>query len=150
MSSSEEDITSSKRTKLNDDAPASQVMIEYTGSDVIIPKNVTHVRFHPNVIGVDNDAFAGFAQLREVTLNEGLREIEECAFYGCTSLQSINIPSTVVRIGRFAFSGCIELKTVVLNEGLTEIERGVFATCKSLQSITIPSSVLENLWNALN
>ena len=41
----------SKKSKLNDDT-SSKVVIEYSGQDV--PKNVTHVRFHPSVVKVDN------------------------------------------------------------------------------------------------
>ena len=142
MSSSEEDITS-KKTKLNDDAPTQVIMFEYTGCKADVPRNVTHMRFHPSVIEIDNDTFRGFAELREVVLNEGLTEIGEHAFKDCDKLQEITIPSTVVRIRRFAFSGCIQLKTAVLNEGLMEIGHRVFAGCKALQRITIPSSVLE-------
>lgn len=43
------------------------------GEDV--PENVAHVRFHPSVVDVDNEAFYNCGKLIEVVLNVGLREI---------------------------------------------------------------------------
>ena len=41
--------------------------------------------------------------------NEGLQKIEDEAFYDCTSLESITLPSTVTEIGDEAFSDCTNL-----------------------------------------
>ena len=38
---------------------------------------------------------------------DGVIEIDESAFRGCTSLTSIDIPNSVTKIGEFAFKGCI-------------------------------------------
>jgi len=75
-----------------------EVMFEYSGRESI-PSVVTHVRFHPSVVevGVSNGAFSYCSSLMKVVLNDGLREIGECAFANCNSLQSINIPSTVTK-----------------------------------------------------
>lgn len=108
-------------------------MFEYIGRKADVPRNVTHVRFHPSVIEIDNDTFRGCSELREVVLNEGLTEIGEHAFTDCIGLQEITIPSTVVRIRRFAFNGCIQLKTVLLNEGLMDLGNRAFASCKALE-----------------
>jgi len=96
-----------------------------------IPRDVTHVRFHPSVTKIRNGAFEERTELREVILNDDLREIGDGAFYGCSSLQSINIPSTITKIGYNTFSGCHSLNVVVLNEGLTEIVDCAFQYCKA-------------------
>jgi len=139
MSSSEEDV-SSKRTKLNDDAPAQVIMFEYTGRKADVPKNVTHIRFHPSVVAVDGAAFERCTQLREVLLNDGLTDIRASAFYYCISLQRITIPSSVLKISMSAFMEC-GLREVVLNEGLKMICRNAFYECKWLEGIVIPSTV---------
>ena len=91
----------SKKSKLNDDT--SQVMFDgYKGYEDV-PENVTHVRFHTSVLWVNDQAFEGRKQLREVVLNDGLREIGKSGFEGCNSLQSINIPSTVTKIDMLHF-----------------------------------------------
>ena len=119
-----------------------EVQYEYTGNEYV-PQNVVSVRFHPSVVEVDNYAFEDRKQLREVVLNDGLREIGEDSFYGCKSLKSIKIPSTVVEIGDLAFGNCTEMKEIVLNDGLKRIENSAFAGCSLLHCITIPSTVIE-------
>jgi len=133
----------SKKPKMNDDTV---VLGGYIGHEDI-PDNVTHVQFRPSVEDIDKNAFYCRKSLREVILNDGLRQIRESAFSGCSSLQSINIPSTVTKIGESAFFNCKGLKEVVLNEGLREIGRSAFHNCK-LQRILIPSTVTEISYSA--
>lgn len=47
-----------------------------------------------------------------LTLPEGITEINCGAFYGCTNLMSITIPDSVLGIGDDAFSGCCKLVEV--------------------------------------
>ena len=69
--------------------------------------------------------------------------IGEEAFYECSSLQSIIIPSSVTRIGNYAFYCCNNLTTVTFekNSQLTSIGSSAFTSCDNLTSIVIPSSV---------
>ena len=113
----------------------------YKGQDV--PNDVIRVRFHPSVINVDSEAFGWCKQLTEVILNDGLKEIGNLAFYSCTSLESVTIPSTVLEINQQAFLGCISLREVVVSDGLKKIGQFAFQNCRALQSITIPSTVVE-------
>ena len=67
--------------------------------------------------------------------------IGKYAFYGCRSLTSVNIPSSVTYIGERAFSGCRSLTSVNIPSSVTEIGMWVFSGCRSLTSVNIPSSV---------
>ena len=67
--------------------------------------------------------------------------IGEHAFYGCSSLTSVNIPSSVKWIGSYAFYGCSSLTNINIPSSVTEIDRGAFSGCSSLTSVNIPSSV---------
>ena len=146
-----------KHMSNNNDISA-EVEFEYTGKGCVIPKNVTIVRFHPSVIEVeDNASVEGDRynrllerklgpierKLREVIFNDGLKKIGRRAFYECTSLSSIILPSTVTEIGYCAFNNCINLREVLLNEGLKRIGQSAFFGCRSLSSITLPSTVTE-------
>ena len=59
------------------------------------------------------------------------------------SLQSVVIPSGVVRINERAFQYCEKLKTVSLPEGLKVLEDAVFEFCYSLRTIKLPSTLEE-------
>ena len=74
--------------------------------------------------------------------------IEECAFYGCSSLTSINIPSSVTSIGERAFCNCSSLTSVDIPSSVKSIGDVAFGCCSSLTSINIPSSVTEIGWEA--
>ena len=65
------------------------------------------------------------------------------AFSGCSSLTSIEIPSTVTTIGSEAFLGCTALATVTFGDDsqLTTISGYAFYYCSSLTNIEIPSTV---------
>ena len=43
---------------------------------------------------------------------EGTKVIENNAFYKCSKLTSIEIPSSVTEIGKYAFEGCSGLTSV--------------------------------------
>jgi len=127
-----------KRSKNN----APDVEFEYTGNDESIPDDVTHVRFHPSVVEIQDKAFHCY-ELKEVVLNEGLKKIGKSVFSYCKLLESIELPSTVVEIEEGAFYNCRSLEMVVLNDGLTKIGKRAFSGCESLGSVTLPSTVEE-------
>ena len=148
---SKNDVYDQGATCIDSNPAASEVHFVYKGINKNVPKNVTHLRFHPKITqiedynfeeyGPSNDAFMYCTSLREVVLNDGLREIGVCAFQGCVSLQKITIPSTVTKIGADAFNDCVSLREVVLNEGLQKIGWQAFFNCRSLENITLPSTV---------
>lgn len=127
------------------DDTSSKVVFEYMGIDFQedVPKDVTHVQFHPKTFDTDVYAFMERTKLREVVLNEGLQVINNGTFEYCTSLTSIAFPSTVTEVRDGAFEYCSNLRDVVLNEGLQKIGRSTFKDCQSLESIKLPSTVTD-------
>ena len=63
------------------------------------------------------------------------------AFYYCSSLTSVIIPSSVTTIGDYAFRDCSSLTSVIIPSSVTTIGNYAFSNCSSLTSVTIPSSV---------
>ncbi len=50
--------------------------------------------------------------LKSIILGQGTREIGERAFYGCSNLMHVSLPSTLALIGESAFTGCHRLVEV--------------------------------------
>lgn len=106
--------------------------------------------------------------MKNVYLNEGLKEIGESAFGMTSSLKEITLPSTletlaggafvlsglenvvipgsVKTIGKQAFSCCSQLKSVVIEEGVEKIETGAFEGLNNLQTVDLPKSLIECEW----
>ena len=86
-------------------------------------------------------AFFGCSSLTSVNIPSSVTGIGNKVFRGCTSLTSINIPSSVTEIGWYAFSGCSSLTSVNIPSSVKSIGDYTFSSCSSLTSVNIPSSV---------
>ena len=58
-------------------------------------------------------AFYGCSALESIVLPSSLTDISHGAFWGCSSLEEITIPSTVTRIGIYAFYMCTNLDVIM-------------------------------------
>ena len=153
---------------------------------VDIPSNVTYIgaeAFYGSGLesvtipaGVKNILFGTFqgTPIESVFFAEGseLETIERNAFRECSSLRSINIPSTIKSIGSYAFEDCSSLEYREINNGYylgnlenaflvlvkikdksaTEfavhadtsiIYQSAFQYCDSLVSVSVPAGVVE-------
>ena len=68
-------------------------------------------------------------------------KLGDFAFYGCSGLKSLTLPSSVTSIGSYAFWRCSGLTSLTILSGVTEIGYRAFYGCSGLTSLTIPSSV---------
>ena len=83
------------------------------------------------------DAYARFSE-NYYTSNDKLGDY---AFYGCSGLTSLTLPSSVTKIGCYALSSCIGLTSLTLPSSVTEIGEHAFLSCRGLTNFTIPSGV---------
>ena len=74
------------------------------------------------------DAYARFSE-NYYTSNDKLGDY---AFYGCSGLTSLTLPSSVTSIGRGAFHGCWKLTSLTIPSGVTSIGYYAFRGCSGL------------------
>ena len=86
-------------------------------------------------------AFYGCKSLNGINMPGSVAAIGSSAFRYCSSLASINLPDSVAVIGNNAFNGCASLESIVIPESVTTIGDGAFGFCRGLTEFTIPDSV---------
>lgn len=74
--------------------------------------------------------------------DEYLSAIGNKAFYGCSSLQKVNIPSTVTEINEAAFGGCSSLKTLTVPSSVTRFS-GMTYIGTGLESVYLLAEKIE-------
>jgi hypothetical protein len=86
-------------------------------------------------------SFRGCSSLKSIELPSSLVSIGVGAFGQCTQLQSVQLSEGLENIGSWAFAYCPELSDIQLPETLTELGSAAFYECTSLTSIAIPQNV---------
>ena len=86
------------------------------------------------------------SKVQKVILSEDLKVIDQCAFEGCTNLREIVIPEGVERIEwcAFTYSGLLE---VTIPKSVNYIGGKAFEGCKALEKIVICEGELKKLGN---
>lgn len=111
-------------------------LVKYNGNEenVVIPKEV-------KTIG--KIAFKGKGQIKTISFESGseLTTIGQCAFEGCSSLTSIELPSTVTSIESYAFVDCLSLTKFTMPDNVTHIGASVFESCSELSTIELSDSL---------
>ncbi len=114
--------------------------------EVIIPESVTYngVTYTVTVMGRTSvgSRMSYNKKTRTVSLPATIKEIEECTFYACQGLKSINIPQGVKKINPYTFFAT-GLESVIIPEGVTEICTRAFNASEELTSVHLPSSLVK-------
>ncbi len=93
------------------------------------------------VTRIGAEAFYNCTKLTSISIPTGVTSIGKEAFCVCTNLTSIIIPNSVKSIGAEAFYDCPRLTSVTIPDSVKSIGKYTFYGCTSLTSITIPNSV---------
>lgn len=110
---------------------------------------LTEVTLPPTLDEIEDSAFFKCSSLTEITIPEGVTKIGTNAFYGCSQLTSITIPRTIKNMDT-AFPSNPKLSQVTLTNGIYRISSSAFKDCTGLTEIKVPTSVYEICSDAFN
>lgn len=114
-----------------------------------VRNTLTEVTLPPTLDEIEDSAFFKCSSLTEITIPEGVTKIGQAAFYGCSQLTSITIPSTIKNMDA-AFPSNPKLSQVTLTNGIYRISSSAFKDCTGLTEIKVPTSVYEICSDAFN
>lgn len=120
-----------------------------TKTIIFIPGRINHGgQYYPVII--NDKAFNGKTNLQTVNIEYGCKEIRTGAFYQCTNLTAVHIPSSVTTFGNIIFFGCSKLKYLNLcsedycrSIGTASLD-GVPTSC----NIQVPQSLVPSYKNS--
>ena len=102
-----------------------------TSGDVVLSKDVKSIHSY---------AFSDSKNITSVTVNEGIKRIENYTF-ASSRIQRIELPSSVISIGDYAFSGCSYLYDITLSSQILSIGDYAFQFCTNLPLIDLPLKI---------
>ncbi len=129
----------------NEDGTKYIVIDAYIGTapEVIIPNTINVNGEEIPVTTIGSDAFYSCSSLISITIPSSVTSIDYYAFASCSKLSTVTFSenSQLTTIGEYAFRNCSSLTSITIPNSVTTIHHAAFFDCTSLISITIPSSV---------
>ncbi len=104
-------------------------------------ESIKKIMLGNGVTNIGNNAFHGCTGLTSVTIPDSVTNIGYYAFQGCTGLTSVIVPDSVTKIGSYAFQGCTGLTSVTVPGNVTSIGSNAFADCTALTNVTFADGV---------
>jgi len=99
---------------------------------------------------IGRDAFYDNVYLKNITLPEGVTDIQPYAFKGCLSLSELTVPDSVTAIEMNAFQDCAGLTQLIIPESVTTMGENVFQNCTNLTVCGIENSLAQKYAAANN
>ena len=107
--------------------------------------NLTQVVYAQDckVTFIDGWAFRECANLRSVVIPSSVEKMDQNVFRDCTSLASVEFqqPSSLEFLAGSTFYGCTSLEEIELPEGMTTIYGRDFYNCTSLKHVVLPDAM---------
>lgn len=110
---------------------------KYSGSFSKFIKENCSVILEDGITEIDRCAFKDCTGLTSIYIPESVTNIEYESFYGCNNLNSIDFPSKVTNIGWYAFYNCSSIKKLIIPNSVKSIETSAFAGCSGVDYIKV-------------
>ena len=107
-------------------------LLGYCGDDaaITLPTN-----YNGKPYEIYHNAFT-YSPITDITIPEGVTNIDNYAFYGCQELALTSLPNSLERIYGYAFKGCYNLAITSLPDSLTSINSYAFSECENITMIS--------------
>ena len=127
--------------------PDGLALYAYHGTEeiVVIPNEVNGKK----IVSIVNQAFGAGSGVKAVRISDSVERIST-GFRDNEELQYVIFGSGLKEIWEYSFWGCHSLERVELNEGLIRIEYNAFANMDSLSYIYVPGTVTEIISAAIH
>lgn len=124
---------------INDNNEATIHEYDDRSAEVVIPNTLLGAR----VVCIDNYAFFGDTTITSLNFGNAsyLNKIGVNAFFGCSQLKELNIPSNVSELSYGSFQNCSELERLVIEDGLTAIPTQSFYGCSALKNVIFDNTI---------
>lgn len=76
-------------------------------------------------------------KIKKVVIKKGVTSVSNFAFYRCSNLESVKMPSTIKKIGWHSFEGT-KISEVTIPKTVKSIGNMAFYNCKKLETVTMP------------
>ena len=106
-------------------------------NEVVIPDEIDNRK----VVAIGASAFSGNKTMESVSFPSSVKEIGDCAFWGCDKLKVVAIPVGVEKINYGVFGYCTNLQNVTIPSGVKSIGDIAFLNCEEMTSIVVPYEV---------
>ena len=93
-----------------------------------------------NCTTIGKEAFRGCTRLESITMPDSVMSIGDSPFYGCKALTALTIPASLTKIGSKAFNQITGLTHITIPDWVTSIGTYAFYGCTALASVQIGTS----------
>ncbi len=102
---------------------------------------VPGVRLPESLVYIGARAFLNCGSLETaLRMPDGLRQIDNYAFFGCAGLKAVGLPDGMSEIGSYAFYGCSSLTGIRIPENINVLRTGTLALCRNLDTVVLSPS----------
>ena len=112
----------------------------YLNGNLLIGESTTNLTIPNGITEINAYAFFGFDNLISVTIPNSVTSIGDSAFHGCSGLTSVTIPNSVTSIGSRAFESCDNLKSVIIGAGVLSIGSSAFGETDLTKVVWLPNT----------
>ncbi len=102
---------------------------------------ITNISIEEGITSIADCAFYEFSSITSVTFPNTLSHIGNNAFRG-SSITDIEFPDSLRTIGEFAFRDCAGLTELLFNAGLTNIKDGAFWACENVGTVILTNTII--------